>query len=210
MNWDIIVNRIRLEVRRVLRNRADPRMGRITSYDPAAHAVKVAILPEADFPLNSGEVDETGWIPLAPLCAGNGWGIYAPPAIGTQVMVNHSESHAGAGVTISSINDATNPAPNVPAGEFWLVHQSGTSLKLTNDTNASVDVQGSLTINVVNGDANVSVKGDANITAQGQANLLSAARVNLGAIGGKKVARDGDPVSTGGTIQATTSTVFSA
>jgi phage baseplate assembly protein gpV len=195
---DALVNRIRLEVRRVLRNRADPRMGRITSYDPAAHSVKVAILPEADFPLNPGEVDESGWIPLAPICAGNGWGFYAPPAIGTQVMVNHQESHAGAGVAIASINDANNPAPHVPAGEMWMVHASGSFIKLTTDQKMAIN--GQLEVDFTS----PTIK----ITASTAVSVF-APRVDIGASGGRAVARIGDTVS-GGVITSGSSSVFAA
>jgi phage baseplate assembly protein gpV len=138
------------EVRRLIEEhlglRATPRMGRITSYDPLTHSVKVAVLPEADFPLNEGDVSETGWIPWSPACAGNGWGIYAPPAIGTQVMLNHQEDSAGAPVGVASINDLSHPPPNVPIGEIWAVHQSGSFFKMTTDGHLLLN--GNLEVNV--------------------------------------------------------------
>ncbi len=209
---EMILNAVQVEIERALAGRADPRMGRITSYDSTLHAVKVAVLPEADFPLQDGDDAGTGWIPLAPVCAGNGWGVYAPPAIGTQVMLNHQEGYAGSAVALASINDESNvPPEGVMPGEILLRHTSGSLIKLANDQSVSVAAADGLTINVISGNAAITVSsGDANITASGKANLLSAQQVNLGAVGGKKVVRDGDPVSTGGVVQATTETVFSA
>jgi phage baseplate assembly protein gpV len=127
------LNRVRLEIHRALGLQAQPRMGRITAFNPARHSVKVAILPESDFPQEPGDISETGWLPLSPLLAGNGTGVYAPPAIGTQVMVNHQESSAGSGVVIATINDENNVPPGVQAGEFWLQLHNGSKMTVTND-----------------------------------------------------------------------------
>ncbi len=127
------LNRVRMEIHRVVGTMAQPRMGRITAFSSSQHAVKVAILPESDFPLNEGEIAETGWIPLSPVTGGNGVGVYAPPAIGTQVMVNHQEGAAGSGVVIATINDEANPPPGAAAGEFWMTLHNGARLVATND-----------------------------------------------------------------------------
>lgn len=206
---DMEHERTRFEIERRLAHTADARMGRIRSYDPKTHSVKVAVLPEADFPVHPEDVSETGWIPLAPLAVGNGWGIYAPPLLNTQVMLVHQEGDHGSPVAVVAVNDQNNVPPEVPAGEIWIQHQRGTTVRLTNDTNATLTVVGDLNI-TVQGNATITGQKDVTVTAQGNANLLSAARVNLGAIGGKRVARDGDPVSTGGVVRATSTTVLSA
>ena len=103
---------------------AQPRLGLRTSYDPTAHAVKVMLQPENV---------ETGWLPLKPIWQGNGWGFFAPPPAGSQCIVLFQEGHPDCGFCLGAIpSDADRPL-TVPDGECWLVHQSGASVKLTND-----------------------------------------------------------------------------
>lgn len=207
--------------------------GHISSYDPATSRVK-AIIPS----LRDGDTSptETGWMPLMSASVGAGFGLQiAPfggatlesPTAGEQCLVGLFGGLRGVASTTAVCLGMTFNAPNQPPdeelspplqpGEVVLRQKSGTFIRLsangdlevvsTNDVN--VTVQGTVVANVT-GDATVTVEGDATITATGQANLLSAAQVNLGAIGGRKVARDGDPVSTGGHVNATSTTVFSA
>ncbi len=100
------------------------RQGIITAYDPDAYAVKVQLQP-------TGE--ETGWIPLQSPWAGNGWGLVTGPVIGAVVVIEPDSFNIGNGVAAGQLfNDVDRP-PAVPSGEFWLVHQSGSLLKFTND-----------------------------------------------------------------------------
>ncbi len=100
------------------------RQGIITAYDPDAYAVKVQLQP-------TGE--ETGWIPLQSSWAGNGWGLLAGPVIGAVVVIEPDSFNIGNGVVSGQLfNDIDRPLA-VPSGEFWLVHQSGSLLKFTND-----------------------------------------------------------------------------
>jgi len=100
------------------------RQGIITAYDPESHTVKVQIQP-------TGE--ETGWIPLQSPWVGNGWGLVAGPVIGAVVVIEPDSFNIGNGVAAGQLfNDIDRP-PAVPSGEFWLVHQSGSLLKFTND-----------------------------------------------------------------------------
>lgn len=99
------------------------RQGIITAYDPNAYAVKVQIQP-------TGE--ETGWIPLQTQWAGNGWGLVAGPVIGAVVTLdndsfNISNSSAGG----QTFNDVDRPPP-VPSSEFWIIHKTGSLIKLLN------------------------------------------------------------------------------
>lgn len=101
-----------------------PRDGIVSSYDPNAYAVKVRIQPEDR---------ETGWLPLGSSWVGNGWGLFSPPPIGAQVTVIFQEGNPEAGkVAFGVFSDTDRPLP-VPAGEAWLVHQSGSFIKLLND-----------------------------------------------------------------------------
>jgi phage baseplate assembly protein gpV len=83
---------------------------------------------------------------------GNGWGIVCPPSIGDAVEVQFQEGHAGAGFVVGRFYSASDPPPGpCPAGEFWLVHQSGSFLKFTNDGNVEINaptttITGNLTV----------------------------------------------------------------
>lgn len=156
-------NAMRREAARVMGQLALPRVGIVTSYDPDNYAAKVEIQPENI---------ETGWLPIAMPWSGNGWGMFAPPTAGDVVDVHFQEGAKGAGIIgLRHFGDVLRPLP-VPSGEFWLVHQSGSLVKLTND--------GKLTIN-----GKVEIDATAptvNITATTSVNVTAPA-INLGSIG---------------------------
>lgn len=60
------------------------------------------------------------------------------------------EGDAEHGIIAGNAYSLTQTPPAAPAGEFWLVHASGTSLKLTNDgtvyVNGPVSITGTLTV----------------------------------------------------------------
>lgn len=119
-----LLNQMRRTAQEAQQLNAVTRHGIITSYDPNAHAVKVELQPDGTL---------TGWIPLKALWVGNGWGAVFAPAIGTAVEVQFQEADGGVGSAgLSFFNDDERP-PSVPAGEAWLVHASGASIKLGND-----------------------------------------------------------------------------
>lgn len=108
---------------------AQPRLGLMTDYDPTTGSVKVQLQPENV---------ETGWIPLKPLWQGNGWGFFAPPPQGSQVVVIFQEAHPDNGICLGAIpSDEDRPLP-VPAGEAWFQHESGAFVRLTNDGAATI------------------------------------------------------------------------
>ena len=125
-----LLNQMRRAAQEAVQDRATVRHGTISSYDPSNYAVKVELQPDGTL---------TGWIPLKSICAGNGWGIFCPPAIGTAVEISFQEADGGVGSAgLSFFNDVERPL-SVPASEFWLVHKSGVSIKLTNDGTATID-----------------------------------------------------------------------
>lgn len=126
-------DKMRQESLRAMRRFAQPRIGRVTSYDPNTHRAKVVMLPEADDPTNT-DTAETDWLPIGTPLVGNGWGVYAGPSPGERVMVVHQEGSYGAGVIVGRLNNAdTAPPPAVPSGEVWAVHSSQNYIKLQND-----------------------------------------------------------------------------
>lgn len=117
-------NLMRREGERAAGQRALVRMGVVSSYDPARYAAKVKIQPEGF---------ETGFLPVSTPWVGNGWGMFAPPSPGDVVDVHFQEGGRNAAfVALRFFGDAANPVA-VPSGEFWLVHQSGSFVKLKND-----------------------------------------------------------------------------
>jgi hypothetical protein len=94
-------------------------------------------------------------------------------------------------------NDVDRPL-SVPSGEFWLVHQSGSFLKFTDDGNVSVNAAHDLVVNAVHdaivtvghnlsanvtGDAGVAIGGNATLTVTGNANATIGGSATVGVTG---------------------------
>ena len=125
-----MLNRMRLEAQWVLGNEGKPELGIIDSYDPGSYSVKVKL------PAKNGKI--TGWIPLGTLAAGPGWGFMIGPTIGAQIKISYQEADANVPVAELQVFDnvnhpCANGQPGPPSGEWWMVHQSGTAIKFTND-----------------------------------------------------------------------------
>lgn len=144
-----LLNHARRVAAEVAARRAPLRHGTIDGYDPASHAVRVALQPDGTL---------TDWLPLKTAWAGNGWGLFLAPSIGDAVELAFQEADGGvASVGWRFFNLAARPLP-VASGEAWLVHKSGASLKLTND--------GHLTLADGHG-ASIALNGDGTITSAG-------------------------------------------
>jgi uncharacterized protein involved in type VI secretion and phage assembly len=142
-------NAIRGIAARAGQGKAGTKLGIVTGYDPDRYAIKVQYPPD--------DV-ESGWIPLGALMVGNGFGIYAPPAIGDQVKVEFQDGALDAGVAgLTLFNDVEVPL-KVPAGEVWVVHRSGAFWKLTNEGKALFDDGHGATV-ALNGDGTISSTG---------------------------------------------------
>lgn len=155
------------------------RMGTIQSYDPNTYSCKVLLQPEEVL---------TGWIPLLSPWVGNGWGMFAPPAPGAAVAIMPSEGgFDGAVLLPASFNDVDRPLP-VPQGEFWLVHESGASFKLTNLGSLEItDNQGAII--TLSGDGTVVSAGEwthtGNLTVNGH--IHSGNIISTGTIAGAAI-----------------------
>ncbi len=123
---------------------AQPRFGVVTSVDPDSANARVQLQPEGVL---------TGWLPVLSPWTGAGWGMCSPPSPGDQVLVLAQEGDAEHGIIAGRAFSLSQPPPPAPAGEFWLVHASGSFLKLSNDgtiyMNGPVSITGTL---VVSGD----------------------------------------------------------
>ena len=140
-------------------DRAAVRHGIITGYDPTTHAVKVTIQPEDIV---------TGWLPLQALAVGAGWGAVFAPTLGEQVQVSFQEDDSTLGtVGLRFFNDEDAP-PQVPAGEWWLLHKNGASIKFTADGKLTVaDAAGAIV--QLSNDGKVRVTADLIVTGKIQA-----------------------------------------
>jgi len=114
---------------------AQPRFGTVTSVDPDTATARVLLQPEAVL---------SGWLPVLSPWIGAGWGMSCPPSPGDQVLVLAQEGDAEHGVIIGRAFSAVAAPPGALAGELWLVHATGSFVKLLN--NGTVQIQGNVTI----------------------------------------------------------------
>jgi phage baseplate assembly protein gpV len=113
-----------------------PRFGLVASVDPNQSTACVQLQPEGVL---------TGWLPILSPWVGAGWGMVCLPSPGDQVLVIPQEGDAQQGVVIACAYSGNAPPPVAQVGEFWLVHQSGSFIKLLND--GTVQINGDLHVN---------------------------------------------------------------
>jgi phage baseplate assembly protein V len=148
-------NAIRAQANAISGAAGQLRCGLVQSVDPASYCVKVTLQPEGVL---------SGWLPVASLWTGSGWGLVALPSPGQQVIVLAQEGRAEHGI-LGSLYSLQAAPPSAPVGELWLVHASGACLKLHNDGS----IEGKATVWNLSGtialEGNLIVSGD--ITDQG-------------------------------------------
>jgi phage baseplate assembly protein gpV len=84
----------------------------------------------------------TGWLPVLSAWVGAGWGMACPPSPGDQVMVLAREGQSDSGVIVGRAWSDQARAVAPPVGELWLVHASGSFVKLVGD--GTIRIQGDL------------------------------------------------------------------
>ncbi|MDR3736029.1 MAG: phage baseplate assembly protein V [Acidobacteriaceae bacterium] len=107
------------------RQMGQPRFGIVASVNPNDYTARVFVQPDNVL---------SGWLPIASQWIGNGWGLVCPPSQGDQVIVVPHDGDADNMVIIGRVYAAQGGVtpPPAPSGEFWLVHQSGSYIKLLN------------------------------------------------------------------------------
>lgn len=106
----------------------------------------------------------SGWLPVATPWSGTGWGMICPPTPGQQVIVIAQEGASEHGIIVGTTFSQAMLPPNVPVGECWLIHGSGSALKLTNqgdvviagsqiNINGNVNITGNLAVSGTVSDA---------------------------------------------------------
>lgn len=119
-----LLNALKAHASAVVLTQAAPRFGTVSSVDPTHGTAKVAFQPEGVL---------SGWMPILYPWVGAGWGMACPPSPGDQVLVLAQEGHAEHGIVAGRVFSTQQQPPQAPPGEFWLVHRSGSSIKLQND-----------------------------------------------------------------------------
>ncbi|HDR9003060.1 TPA: hypothetical protein QDA99_006577 [Burkholderia vietnamiensis] len=142
---------------------AQPRTGIVSSYDPDRHAVKVMMQPE--------NVELVGWIPLSALGVGNGFGVLVGPNIGDMVQITFNEGNERAPRVTARFFSNANPPVAVQSGETWVVHKSGSTVKLTNDGKVTlIDKAGSVA--VMNGDGSGTMSFGSGLTVNANTKIV--------------------------------------
>ncbi|MDD2860413.1 MAG: phage baseplate assembly protein V [Acidiphilium sp.] len=118
------------------------RFGVVASFDTAAYAARVMMQPENLL---------SGWLPVLTSWVGGGWGMAAPLSPGDQVLVLGQEGDSEQAVVLGRVWSSADAPPATPVGEFWLVHQSGSFIKLRNDGTiamqaSTVSIEGNLMV----------------------------------------------------------------
>ncbi|MGC8474778.1 MAG: phage baseplate assembly protein V [Acetobacteraceae bacterium] len=120
---------------------ARPRFGLVTSVDAVNATARVMLQPEGVL---------SGWLPVLSQWVGNGWGAWCPPTPGDQVLVLAQEGDAEHGVIVGRAFSASDPPPPAAVGEVWLVHATGSALRLRNSGTVEiigpVAVAGTITV----------------------------------------------------------------
>jgi len=121
---DGFLNLLKAQASQLDQGWAQPRLGVVSSVDPATFAARVQIQPEGVL---------SGWLPIASPWVGAGWGLACPPALGDQVLVLWQEGDAEHGIIVGRLWSSTASTPGAPVGELWLMHATGSFLKLHNN-----------------------------------------------------------------------------
>jgi phage baseplate assembly protein V len=109
------------------------KFGTITSVNSSNATARVLIQPEGVL---------SGWLPVVSQWVGNGWGLACPPLPGQQVIVAPQEGDIEQGMIVGRLFSIKDVPPAAPGGELWIVHQSGSFLKLCND--GTIRIKGDL------------------------------------------------------------------
>ncbi|GAB0115313.1 phage baseplate assembly protein V [Acidisoma sp. C75] len=121
---DGFLNAVRGQAGLVAGGYAQLRCGVVQSFNQDTYCATVMLQPENVL---------SGWLPVSTAWSGAGWGLVAPISPGQQVIILAQEGQAEHGIILGSLFSLANRPPATPVGELWLVHQSGSYLKLHND-----------------------------------------------------------------------------
>ena len=107
----------------------------VASVNPSTSMGRVMLQPEGVL---------SGWLPILSPWIGNGWGMVCLPQPGDQVLVVPQEGDIEQGIIVGGCYSKVQRPPVAPPGELWLVHKSGSFVKLSND--GAVHIGGDLRV----------------------------------------------------------------
>lgn len=146
MSAEHFLNLMRLQASMVNNANAQTALGTIIAYDPVNYFVNVELYPANPTSSNPQPLT-TNWIPLFSPWVGNQFGIFFAPNIGDVVEVHFQEGsfqNAYAGMRCFQIGQNL----QVPTTECWIVHQTGSYIKLLTDGTIEVFASGTAPITV--------------------------------------------------------------
>ena len=175
-----LANVMRREALRAMSGQVSVRTGIVSDYDEATHTARVRIGADMD----ASDYWETGWIPIATPWVGDQWGVFAPCSPGDQVVVAFDDQDRTAGAVVGGIFSDEQRALSVPAGEFHIVHSSGSFLKFKANGHVELTVAGNLDL-AVTGDITSSANswahtGDVTVTGTVTGTTVKQGSVVLG------------------------------
>ena len=132
-------------------------LGQITNYDPTQFAAQVLLyMPDPTNPL--GEPLTSGWLPISAPAIG----FNLAPNIGDLVLVEFQEGSLQNGIILLAVTTGV-PTFQTPAGEWWMVHPTGSFIKITLD--GKIELNGLVEIDLTAPAINITVSGQASIIA---------------------------------------------
>lgn len=111
------------------------KFGIVSSVNPTTNMARVTLQPERAL---------TGWLPVLTPWVGNGWGMVCLPEPGDQVLVVPQEGDIEQGIVIGACFSKLQRPPTASVGELYLVHKTGSYLRLGND--GAIHINGDLRV----------------------------------------------------------------
>jgi hypothetical protein len=133
---DRFLNLMRLQAQYANNGRGVTTLGTIIAFNQINFYAMCEIYP-ADPSDSTSVATTTGWLPIFSPFVGNGWGLFAPVNIGDVVEIHYQEGNLNSGY-IGNRCWQLGQNLSVPSGEFWIVHLSGSFIKMTNDGNITI------------------------------------------------------------------------
>jgi phage baseplate assembly protein V len=134
---DYLINALKAHASSLDQTEGRVKFGTVTSVDYQTATARVKIQPDGVL---------SGWLPVLSQWVGDGWGLVCPPNPGDQVLLIPQEGDIEQGIIIGRAFSNNQRPPAAPENEFWLVHKTGSFLKLCNDgtirVNGDLHVQG--------------------------------------------------------------------
>jgi uncharacterized protein involved in type VI secretion and phage assembly len=121
---DALLNALKAQAGAQDASGGQPRFGTVSSVDAQRGLARILLQPENVL---------TGWLPVLSPWVGAGWGFWAPPQPGDQVLILPQEGEMEHGTVVARGWSASSAPPSAEPGELVLQHSSGTQIRLAND-----------------------------------------------------------------------------